>query len=106
MAAKSEQSVLLNKPFQQVLLAARNIANINRAYTYSSESAYQNGCRVNLSRGMSMTSWGEKITVTLLPVNEYQTGVTVYSECAMPTQIIDWGKNKENVAAILNILYA
>ena len=106
MAAKFRQDVLLNKPFQNVLVAARNIANINRSFTYTGEMPYQNGCQVNFSRGMSVTSWGEKITVTLLPINEYQTGITVYSECALPTQIIDWGKNKENVTNILNILYA
>lgn len=44
-------------------------------------------------------SWGENVTVF---VDEAPGGtfVRIRSECAFPPQIIDWGKNKENVTQI------
>lgn len=54
--------------------------------------------------GTSFTSWGEKITITLTPIHELATGVRIHSECGMPTQIIDWGKNRQNVTAIYNCM--
>lgn len=49
--------------------------------------------------GMSMASYGEKITITLTPVGA-GTDVHILSECGMPTQIVDYGKNRQNCAAI------
>ena len=42
----------------------------------------------------------EKITITLIPTAEMTTSVTILSECGMPTQVIDWGKNRQNVCNI------
>ena len=42
---------------------------------------------------MSFTSWGENITVEIFQ----NSLVKVESKCAMPFQLVDWGKNKENV---------
>lgn len=52
------------------------------------------------TKSVSLTSWGEKINIKLTPIGENQTSVEVHSECALPTQVIDWGKNKENVRGI------
>lgn len=46
--------------------------------------------------GFNLWSFGEKLTVKISGGD-----VTVKSECAMPTQCFDWGKNKRNVAAFL-----
>lgn len=58
----------------------------------------------NFKHDVSLTSWGEDITVTLHPIEEGKTSVVIRSECALPTQVIDWGKNKENVNAMLRHL--
>ncbi|MBR6322857.1 MAG: zinc ribbon domain-containing protein, partial [Lachnospiraceae bacterium] len=53
--------------------------------------------------GMSMTSYGEKITITLRPMGS-GTDVHILSECGLPTQIVDYGKNAKNCAAIFAYL--
>lgn len=42
---------------------------------------------------VNLSSWGEKVRVEI----SYDGVVTVRSECAMPWQCIDWGKNGDNV---------
>lgn len=54
--------------------------------------------------GVTFSSWGEKITLSLTPIPQGQTRVDVSSECRMPTQIIDWGINKQNTTAIFNYI--
>jgi hypothetical protein len=48
------------------------------------------------STGMGLTSWGEDITVWVA-VTPQGSAVNIKSECSLPTQLIDWGKNKENI---------
>ena len=50
-----------------------------------------------ISSKVSIKSWGEKIRVTILPSGFLQ----IRSECSLPTQCIDWGKNKKNVNRLL-----
>ncbi len=49
---------------------------------------------------VSFFSWGERITIEFLGRGELR----VTSRCAMPTQWIDWGKNKGNVEKFLDEL--
>lgn len=50
-----------------------------------------------MSTERSKKSWGEKIRLTILP-----SGILkIRSECSLPTQCFDWGKNKENVNTLL-----
>ena len=44
---------------------------------------------------MSIYSWSEYVTVKLSENGNF-TEVDFKSKCALPTQIIDWGKNKRN----------
>ena len=69
-----------------------------------SQNPMQGGCWYRFHHGMSMTSWGEKITISVYALSENSTRVDVHSECGMPTQIFDWGKNKKNVKAIFDYL--
>lgn len=69
----------------------------------SQEAARRSGLRVKAvdpAAGLvhaetrtSMWSWGEKITVHVDGYNQ----VSMLSQCLLPTQLIDWGKNKRNV---------
>lgn len=70
-------------------------------FTYSYEHPIPGGVLVVLDHGMTFSSWGEDIKVTLLNGGN-QTTVDISSKCSMPTQIIDWGKNTEN----LNMLFS
>jgi hypothetical protein len=51
------------------------------------------------SATLNLASWGEKISVSI----EGMTA-TIVSKCLLPTQCIDWGKNKKNVTTLLNML--
>ncbi len=43
--------------------------------------------------GWNWRSWGEVVVIDLRPRND----ITVTSRCILPTQRLDWGKNKANV---------
>jgi hypothetical protein len=51
--------------------------------------------RIMAKTSISLMSWGEKIEI-----HKQDEGYMVISECAMPIQIIDWGKNSSNVNKI------
>ena len=51
---------------------------------------------VTAATGVSLWSWGERVTVHL-----HTEDVTVTSRCAMPLQAFDWGRNAQNVRALL-----
>jgi hypothetical protein len=46
---------------------------------------------------MSLASWGEEVTLTALAPQR----LLVRSECAMPTQCLDWGRNEKNVKRVV-----
>jgi len=50
-------------------------------------------------------SWGENVTATV-GFGPAGSLVTLVSECAMPTQLLDWGKNRANVERIVAQLRA
>ena len=53
--------------------------------------------RIVASTTMSIRSWGEKVLINFLPGNS----ICVTSKCALPTQCLDWGKNKANVVEFM-----
>ena len=52
------------------------------------------------STGMSLASYGEDITIIAIGPDR----LLVRSECALPTQCIDWGRNATNVRRIAEVL--
>lgn len=71
-----------------------------------SENPMPNGVWYRIHHGVSFSSWGEKITITLTALAENTTQVTIHSECGMPTQVVDWGKNRQVVCNIYEYLTA
>ncbi len=63
-----------------------------------------NGVIFKLSAGVSFSSWGENVDIHMFPYNEQQTMIEIKSECDLPTQIVDWGKNRHNVEDIMRYL--
>jgi hypothetical protein len=58
------------------------------------------GVRFVFTHGASFSSWGEDINIVLVPAGPNATQVYIHSECNVPTQIIDWGKNRSLVEEI------
>lgn len=57
------------------------------------------GSRFVAAVGVSFWSWGEKITVDI----DGESTIWVESKCRLPTQCIDWGKNRRNVNAFFEL---
>src|SRR6185295_18799137 len=55
---------------------------------------------IKASTSINFWSWGEKVTIEFDP----DGSVVITSKCSMPTQCIDWGKNKRNVQKLIDEL--
>ena len=64
-------------------------------------SANQEGRSWRAASSMNLASWGEEIAVIWIA----EAVIRVRSQCSMPTQCLDWGKNKKNVMAFKQALY-
>lgn len=69
-----------------------------------SENLTPNSVWYELHHKMTFTSFGENIIITLTPLGVSSTAVTIHSKCSMPTQVVDWGQNKQNVCSIFENL--
>ena len=104
MAHSAQEARVLNRNIETIKDKIRQIGSSNLNVVIKSENNTNTGCWFRIHHGMSFVSYGEKITVTLTYLGEDKTQIDVVSECGMPTQIIDYGKNKKNVAAIFNYI--
>ncbi|MBO5945307.1 MAG: zinc ribbon domain-containing protein [Clostridia bacterium] len=80
-------------------LRSRHFSDLLRV-SLKSENPMPGGCWFRFHHGMTLRSYGERITVTLIATSQTSTVVEVYSEAAMPTQFIDFGINNSNINAI------
>lgn len=107
MAAKYENTYVISASMEQLRGAILDQAFSSKLnVTLKSENPSPTGVWYRFHHGVSFTSWGEKITITLTPMGNMATQVNIHSECGMPTQIIDWGKNKQVVCNIYEYLEA
>lgn len=58
---------------------------------------------MEVKTGISLRSWGEKLRIELAPEGS-GTRVSVSSASRLKTTLIDYGKNNENVNAILGLV--
>lgn len=56
---------------------------------------------IECTSGASLWSWGESIRISIRRINELKTEIEVYSTAK--SQLIDWGKSRENVNLFFNI---
>jgi hypothetical protein len=54
--------------------------------------------------GLSWSSWGEVISLRLEPIDETSTLVHLHSRPWLPTTLIDYGKNQQNLAQLQRML--
>ena len=107
MAANYHQSYVINAPVDRLLNIIRDVQfAIALNIEMKSENHTPNCIWFRFHHGMSFTSWAEKITITLSPISPTHTNVDILSECGMPTQIVDWGKNCQNVCNIFEYIEA
>ena len=107
MAASSHRTLFLNADINYVagILRDYNFQNYTHFSLKSELPSYNNGVTFRFSNSVSFTSWGEDIIITMFPDYNGSLHVDISSECSMPTQIIDWGKNEENLNKISSYLY-
>ncbi|MCR4594656.1 MAG: hypothetical protein K5761_06340 [Clostridiales bacterium] len=103
MAANAREARILPADMQFLLSMLRGIAASGLKYVYRGEFPVPGGVQVRLGHSISFSSWGEDITITMTAQGN-QTFVDIFSECSLPTQIIDYGKNRKNVNVIFNFL--
>jgi uncharacterized ubiquitin-like protein YukD len=60
----------------------------------------EKGEQITVSTDINLLSWGERVVLDF----SQQGSVLVRSECSLPTQCFDWGKNKANVQKFLTQL--
>ncbi|GEM_PF-1658739 len=93
MAANSTRMLYINLPFETVYpVIGMALTNIGAKL----KNVDPNTGLFFATCGFTLTSYGENITI-----QPYRTptgcSLNVKSECSIPTQIIDWGKNTENI---------
>lgn len=94
MAANYETNAIITARINQLVAALRDPAFCTQLrLDFLSENPYQNGVWYQFSHKVSFSSWGEDVTLSLTAIDDHTTRVAIRSECSMPTQIIDWGKN-------------
>jgi hypothetical protein len=103
MAANHVEARMIPASVNAVIQTVRSISYSKLGITYLNEYAIPNGVVANLSHNVSLSSWGENIRVTITAQGE-SSFVEIYSECSLPTQIVDWGKNGQNIVKIFNYI--
>lgn len=104
-ANKREERVIQVSMHQMVALLRDPSFQSELNLKYDAETPLGFGLQIKFYHGVTFTSWGERITIELRPINEGAVSVTITSECVVPTQIVDWGKNKQNLDAIFNYIF-
>ncbi|MDQ4004871.1 MAG: hypothetical protein M3135_01025 [Actinomycetota bacterium] len=66
------------------------------------KTADPNTGRIIAGSGMSMASWGEEVIIDVWEHAPGWAGVRVTSQ--LKAQLVDWGKNKKNIAKIFDAI--
>lgn len=103
MAANFSDKVLATAPLMMLVDRIRVIRDYQITKEYPDG---RGGVYFELIHSISFSSWGENISLHMSPYNDTQTLIEIKSECSLPTQLVDWGKNKKNVTTIMSYLLA
>ena len=102
MARSATDERIIDLPIELIIGRMRTVGSESN-FALRSENPTSTGVWFRVHHGASMASWGEKITVTLTPMGQ-QTKVNIFSECGMPTQLIDYGKNRKVVNYLFDFI--
>ena len=98
MAAR-EITPIPDRTPNMVFAAARQVA-LNLPSGFKLVGIEDLNFRILLSGKMSLTSWGEKITIQIYGDARGGSVLEVVSQPKLPTQVVDWGKGKTNVSML------
>lgn len=82
------------------------IAGINSLSGFSVTGADRSRYTINASVRMSMLTWGEDVTVTLVPTGPTQTDIFVNSNSKLGTELAGSSRNRKNVDKIMRAMMA
>ena len=97
MGIKNEATATYAKPWTEVFQAAQSA--LPASTKMQVRQADPATGLIVLSRPMSAMSWGEDVQVQVWETAPGQAGVRVSSQ--LKFGLVDWGKNKKNIQAIL-----
>lgn len=103
MARQAQEERILNLPIDVIVQKMRNVGSQSNFALRSENPTPDGGVWFRVHHGASFTSWGEKVTVTLTPMGQ-QTRIHIHSECGMPTQLVDGGKNAKVVRYLFDYI--
>lgn len=84
--------------FERIMSVAHNVQGLY--FEYASDTTF---C-VGLKGSMSWWSWGENVTISCTYLDDYNTRIHIKSAPVVPFTLVDYGKGKENINAVLNAL--
>lgn len=96
MGASKSETRLITGGYDNVFRAVCDAAQYQGMTVVAADPA---AGRVQLSTGMSMTTWGENLAVTLRPT---PAGVEVTIGSALKFGLVDWGRNGENIGNLFH----
>ena len=101
MAKSFEDKVIATAPLMTLVERLRRVQGyqITKEFPDGRVGAY-----FELIHSISFSSWEENIHMHFSIYSDTQTLVEIKSECSLPTQLVDWGKNKQNVTNIMSYL--
>ena len=92
-----KDSIKLDKPQSEIY---KHCINILEGNNFSVSNSDEFSGIIEAESEISSKSWGENITVELESLENQKTLVKITSRSKMPTTLVDWGKNDENIYAI------
>lgn len=96
MGASATKMMFVNVPYDQVFQASGQALFMAGAKVNSAD--YNTGV-YTASFGVGMRSWGENMTV-FIGRTEIGCSLNIRSECINPIQLMDWGKNNQNIQTL------
>lgn len=95
MRATYNKSIRVVKPKEKLIDALSDflVKNDYKIIKQSSDS-------LEVSVSANFLSWGELVTVSFIT----DEVINIKSQCKLPTQVFDWGKNRKNVNKIADFI--
>lgn len=87
----------VNEVFNRIMSVANNIPGMKF-------KGNPNPLTILLKTGVSLSSWGEKVTITCQYLDPMHTRVAILSKPVVGTTLVDWGKGGRNIKKVIAAL--
>ena len=102
MGSQKMQNLELNYSIDEVYEAL--IKGITSIKSFKLKSADHEHYFINVGVKMSMMSWGENLTVTLIKKADKKTEALFVSQSKLGTEIVAGSKNQQNISKLINAM--